>query len=212
MSFIEAIFGKKKTPKELMREYKRSIDRSVRELEREKRNMEMQEKKLIADMKKMAKQNQMDAVKIMARDLVRTRRYQTKFVNMRAQLVALGLRLQTLQSTQEMTNAMRGMTRVMNSMNSQMKLPQMQKIMTEFAKQNEMMDMKEEMMSDMIDDVMSGENDEEEEEGLVSQVLDEIGLSMGERMGETPASHLQTSATKQADDDLQARLENLRNN
>lgn len=77
-----------------MREYKRSIDRTIRELEREKRTMEQQEKKLIADMKRMAKQNQMDAVKIMAKDLVRTRRYQTKFVNMRAQLQAVGLRLQ----------------------------------------------------------------------------------------------------------------------
>lgn len=37
--------------------------------------MEQQEKKLIADMKKMAKDNQMESVKIMARDLVRTRRY-----------------------------------------------------------------------------------------------------------------------------------------
>ena len=211
MTIVEAIFGKKKTPKELMREYKRSIDRTIRELEREKVKMAAQEKKLILDMKKMAKQGQMDAVKIMAKDLVRTRRYQTKFVNMRAQLQAVGLRLQTLQSTQEMTNAMRGMTRVMTLMNNQMKLPQMQKIMMEFAKQNEMLDMKEEMMSDMIDDVMEGDNDEEEEEGLISQVLDEIGLKMGENMGETPDAHLAT-ASKQQDDDLQARLENLRNN
>jgi len=200
-----------------MREYKRSIDRTIRELEREKRTMEQQEKKLIADMKRMAKQNQMDAVKIMAKDLVRTRRYQTKFVNMRAQLQAVGLRLQTLQSTQAMTDAMRGVTRVMKVMNNQMKLPQMQKIMMEFSKQNDMMDMKEEMMSDMIDDAMEGEDDEMEEEGIVNQVLDEIGLGMGERMGDTANSELANSSVNSGgnavhDDELQARLQNLRNN
>ena len=38
----------------------------------------------------------------------------------------------------------------MMSMNRQMKLPQIQKIMQEFEKQSEIMDMKEEMMNDVI--------------------------------------------------------------
>ena len=44
----------------------------------------------------------------------------------------------------------------------QMKLPQIQKIMMEFEKQSEIMDMKEEMMNDAIDDAMGDEDDEEE--------------------------------------------------
>ena len=44
----------------------------------------------------------------------------------------------------------------------QLKLPQIQKIMMEFEKQSEIMDMKEEMMSDAIDDAMGDEDDEEE--------------------------------------------------
>ena len=39
----------------------------MRELDRERAKMEQQEKKIIADIKKMAKQGQMDAVKIMAK-------------------------------------------------------------------------------------------------------------------------------------------------
>lgn len=45
---------------------------------------------------------------------------------------------------------------------SQLKLPQIQKIMMEFEKQSEVMDMKEEMMNDAIDDAMGDEDDEEE--------------------------------------------------
>lgn len=44
----------------------------------------------------------------------------------------------------------------------QMKLPQIQAIMREFEKQSEIMDMKEEMMSDAIDDALGDEEDEEE--------------------------------------------------
>ena len=39
----------------------------MRELDRERAKMEQQEKKIIADIKKMAKQGQMDAVKVMAK-------------------------------------------------------------------------------------------------------------------------------------------------
>jgi charged multivesicular body protein 2A len=48
----------------------------------------------------------------MAKDLVRTRRYVQKFFQMRTQLQAVGLRIQTLRSNQQMAEAMRGATRV----------------------------------------------------------------------------------------------------
>jgi hypothetical protein len=41
-------------------------------------------------------------------------------------------------------------------------LPQIQRILQEFEKQSEIMDMKEEMMNDAIDDAMEDEGDEEE--------------------------------------------------
>lgn len=47
----------------------------------------------------------------------------------------------------------------------QLKLPQIQKIMMEFERQAEIMDMKEEMMNDAIDDAMGDEDDEEERFG-----------------------------------------------
>ena len=43
-----------------------------------------------------------------------------------------------------------------------MNLPQIQSIMMEFEKQSEIMDMKEEMMSDAIDDALGDEEDDEE--------------------------------------------------
>ena len=64
---MEWLFGRKKTPDELLRQNQRALNKAMRELDRERAKMEQQEKKIIADIKKMAKQGQMDAVKIMAK-------------------------------------------------------------------------------------------------------------------------------------------------
>lgn len=44
---------------ELLRENKRMIDKSIREIERERQGLQAQEKKLIVEIKKNAKQGQM---------------------------------------------------------------------------------------------------------------------------------------------------------
>ena len=97
----------------------------------------------------------------MAKDLVRTRRYVQKFYAMRTQLQAVGLRIQTLRSNEQMATAMRGATRAMGAMNRGLNLPAIQRIMTEFEKESSMMDMKEEMMSDAVDEVMEDKKAEE---------------------------------------------------
>ncbi|CAG2062682.1 unnamed protein product, partial [Timema podura] len=209
---LEWLFGKKMTPEELLRKNQRALNKAMRDLDREKSRMEQQEKKIIMDIKKLAKDGQMsekpfikktlrtpkqdssldfpfissplycecdifthsttkDAVKIMAMDLVRTRRYVKKFMLMKANIQAVSLKIQTLRSQNAMAEAMKGVTKAMQSMNRycnvviylrQLNLPQIQKILMEFEKQSEIMDMKEEMMNDAMDDAMEDEGDEEE--------------------------------------------------
>lgn len=183
---MEWLFGKKVTPEEMLRKNQRALNKAVRDLEREKLKMEQQEKKVIADIKKLAKEGQMDAVKIMAKDLVRTRKYVKKFMIMKANIQAVSLKIQTLRSQNAMAQAMKGVTKAMQSMNRQLNLPQIQRILQDFEKQSEIMDMKEEMMNDAIDDAMEGDDDEEETDAVVSQVLDELGLQLNEELGSLP--------------------------
>ncbi|XP_023600463.1 charged multivesicular body protein 2a isoform X2 [Myotis lucifugus] len=106
-----------------------------------------------------------------------------------------------------------------------LKLPQIQKIMMEFERQAEIMDMKEEMMNDAIDDAMGDEEDEEESDAVVSQVLDELGLSLTDELSNLPSTGgslsvaaggkkaeaaASASALVDADADLEERLKNLR--
>lgn len=136
--------------------------------------------------------------------------------------------------------AMKGATGVLGSMNRSMNLPALQRIAMEFEKENDIMDQRQEMMDDAIDDV-TGLEDEAEGEEVVEQVLEEIGVDLKQavsftdlllvhmtliflQMGETP-SGLQSTAVAEArvaqavgggggsdpgDNDLQARLDSLR--
>jgi uncharacterized protein YaaW (UPF0174 family) len=72
----------------------------------------------------------------------------------------------------------------MGQMNRSLNLPQIQRIMNEFEKESSTMDMKEEMMSDAVDDAMEqedeGEGEEAEGDKILKEVLDEIGMNMNE--------------------------------
>lgn len=71
---IEWAFGKRMTPAERLRKHQRALEKTQRELDRERVKLENQEKKLVQDIKKSAKNGQIGACKIQAKDLVRTRR------------------------------------------------------------------------------------------------------------------------------------------
>lgn len=77
-------------------------------------------------------------------------------------------------------------------MSRQMNLPQIQRILQEFERESSMMDMKEEMMGESIDDAMEddvGETEEEEGDRILDEVLAEIGVSVGQQV-RSPLSFL----------------------
>jgi charged multivesicular body protein 2A len=78
-----------------------------------------------------------------------------------------------------MMQSMKGATALLGSMNRQMNLPALQRIAMEFEKENEIMDERQEMMDDAIDEA-TGIEDEEESEDIVKEVLDEIGVDLGQ--------------------------------
>lgn len=100
--------------------------------------------------------------------------------------------------------SMKGATMLLGSMNRQMNLPALQRIAMEFERENEVMDERQEMMDDAIDEATGMEGEEEEGEDIVKEVLDEIGVDLGSAVCpsvETPswalcADQLRTSLVK----------------
>lgn len=151
MQAFDWIFGRSKTPQERLRIHQRALEKSQRELERERVKLEAQEKRLVADIKKSAKAGQVSAAKIKARDLVRTRKHIQKFYQMRTQLQAVSLRIQTVRSNEQMMQSMKGATRLLSGMNKSMNMPVLSRIAADFERENEIMDQRGEMMDEAID-------------------------------------------------------------
>ena len=190
--------------------------------------MQREEKKLQIEIKQLAKKGQIPAAKIMAKDLVRTRNAISKFYQMKAQLQAVSIRIQTMSSTAQMADAMKGAAKAMYRMNKQVNVPAMQRIMMQFEKEGDMMEMKQELMDDTIDGVMAQDGDDEQEEEVINQVLDEIGINLAADLVDAPQkqhSNIPAQPVPQQaavsggggggsggmdDDDLTARLNNLR--
>ncbi len=120
----------------------------------------------------------------MAKDLVRTRRSITKFYGMKTQLQAISLRIQTVRSNDAMATSMRGATRLLSGMNKSMNLPALQKIAMDFERENDIMDQRQELMDDALDETFE-QDDEEESDDIVNQVFDEIGIDLNQRVSVT---------------------------
>ena len=221
---FEWAFGKKLTPQERLRKNQRALEKTQRELARETTKLQAQEKKLMLEIKKSAKQGQIASAKIQAKDLIRTKGYIVKFNQMKAQLQAILLRIQSGRSNAQMASLMKDATRLVLGMNRLMNLPQLSRIAQEFAKENDLMDQKQEFMDDAIDDAMAldedGLDEDEQADEVLTKVLDEIGVDLNTSLKDTP-NHISAQENPSGrvaeavgggfdEDDLQARLDSLK--
>ena len=109
---------------------------------------------------------------------------------MRSHLQGCALKLQTVKSHQAMAEAMQTTGKAMAKMNKAVNVSTISKMMVEFEKENAKAEMMQEVMGDAIDDAMEGEDAEEEEDRIVGQLLDEIGITFGEELPEAAGMRL----------------------
>jgi regulator of replication initiation timing len=69
-----------------------------------------------------------------------------------------------------MAGAMKGVTKALISMNKKMDLPGLQKVMSDFMRENEKSEITQEALADALDDAMEEEGSSEQEENIVNQV------------------------------------------
>ncbi len=179
---MNKLFGKPEQPtmRQTIRDNKRELDKEGRGMDRERQNLQMQEKKIQADIKQALKRGDEQTARMLAKQIVGLRKQQTRLMGMKGNMQSLGHKQTAMGATVTMTNAMKTSANVMGKMNKQMDAQEVMKVMGEFSKQNEMMGMKEEMMDDTIDSIFDDDADEADE--AVDQIYDELGLQFGNEM------------------------------
>jgi len=220
------LFAKKKTPKEKAMEAKRAARREVRsnqrDLDREMRELDRQEKTMITELKQRAKKvsGNDSSLKVMAKQLVQLRQQRDKLVTAKSQLGAMGMHATTMAAQVAAVSAVGSVTGALKTANAQMNTTETMKIMAEFTRENERMQVKEEMMDDVLTDAFDQEGMDEEAEEVTNQVLAELGVEMDSKFvglnapaakpqGEETLSTAEQQALEDLIPDLKKRLNAL---
>lgn len=192
------------------------LQSNQRDLEREIREIDRQEKQLILELKQRAKQtsNANDTtLKTLAKQLVQVREQRSKLQSTKAQVGAMGMHATVAASQMAAVAAIGSVTEGMKTANQVMDLKKTTGIMAQFQKETETMQVKEEMMDDVLADVFDTEGMEEEADQLTAQVLAELGVELDAQMVglNAPAKKLteEEEALNDVLPDLKARLNAL---
>lgn len=191
------------------------MDREIRELDR-------QEKQVTMELKQRAKMasNSSDAtLKTLAKQLVQIRQQRAKLQGAKAQLGAMGMHATVTASQVAAATAIGSVADTMKVANQAMDVKATTKIMAGFQRENERMEVKAEMMDDMLASAFDGDEIEEEADQVTNQVLAELGVELdGQLVGldapsKKPEGEQMTAEEQEALDDvlpdLKARLNAL---
>lgn len=166
-----------------MKAQDRELRRTNRGLDRDRGQLEKEEKKIEMEIRKAAKQGNKQACAVLAKQLLQLRRQKTRMYAASSQITSVGIQAKTMNANMKMAKAMGTTTKTMTAMNKQMDPQKMAKTMQEFERENMKMGMSEELINDTLDEAMGESGDEEEQDSIISQVLDEIGIDMSSKLG-----------------------------
>lgn len=199
---------------EQLRENDRALRRVDRDVGRDRLQLEREEKKLEMEIKKAAKAGQKDVCTILAKQLIQTRKQKQRTFVASSQIQAAGFQAKAMGANVKIAEAMGETSKTMGNMNKIMDPAKMSKDMQAFAMANERMNMTEETMNDALDDILADSDDEAEQDLVVNQVLDEIGIEISGKMMKAPSAHSGTigesTANKKQDQDIEAMLAQLK--
>ena len=172
--FMEKLGLKKRSdPLEDMKKWKRDLKKEGRQMEREIRNIETAEKKSMAECQKLAQQGRVDACKIIAKEIVRTRAAKDRMLIARTQISSISMQLQTQAAMVKAAGCMKRSAEVMKVMNQLIKLPELQKTMLTMSREMERAGLIEEMVSSTMDE-LDGDDVEDETALEIDKVVAEL--------------------------------------
>ncbi|RUS71765.1 hypothetical protein EGW08_020469 [Elysia chlorotica] len=207
-------FSKKPTVQEQLRANDRVLRKQTRDIDRDRNALEREEKKIEMEIKKAAKQGNKQAATILAKQLVALRKQKTKSYAMNSKISSIGNQQKLMHSNMKMASAMGTTTKTMTQMNKVMDPQKTAAMMREFQKESAKMDMTEEMIDDTLEDVLAESGDEEEQDAIVNQVLDEIGIEISGKLADAPSAHRgklgESSRAVAADDEIERQLAALK--
>ncbi|PWN21927.1 hypothetical protein BCV69DRAFT_257990 [Microstroma glucosiphilum] len=165
------------TKEERVKQVQSQLRSEQRQLDREMRNIDASVIKAKAEVKRLAKKNDLKSAKILAREVVRSNAQRNRLATSKARLNSIGLQLNHQMAMYKVTGAMGKSAEIMKMSNQLVKLPEMSAAMRQMSAEMVKAGIMEEMMEDTLDSGVLGEDEEELEEeaqGQVDKILFEL--------------------------------------
>lgn len=121
-------------------------------------------------------------LKALAKQLVQVRQQRSKLHTAKAQVGAMGMSATVAASQMNAVLAVGAVTTSMKVANQHMDVKKTTKIMADFQRENERMQLREDMMDDALHDAFDTEGVEEEADQVTQQVLAELGVELDSQM------------------------------
>ncbi|KAI9339635.1 Snf7-domain-containing protein [Obelidium mucronatum] len=201
------------TPEEQVKKWKQSIRSQERELDKQLRGIDTAEAKVRRDIKAAAKRNDAGACRLLAKEIVRSRKAKDRLHTSKAQLNSLTMQLQQQLAVAKIAGALKQSTDVMKLVNNLIKMPEIHNTMQEMGKEMMKAGIISEMMDDAID-TLDEEGIEEEADKEVDAILFSLTDGLLGQAGPVGAplekAKVSQPAEAEEEDDMEQRLAALR--
>lgn len=213
---MEAVFGTKKTPEQMTKEWVRELKHQQRQIERSIRKSEQEVQKLKMEMKKEVKNamgdpKRMQAIKVIARSIVQANKQIAHFYGIRGQINTAVMRIKEQTANNKMVKTMHSSAQITTMMGKLIKLPELQKTAQKMTAEMQ----KAGLVSEMVDETFDQLDDPDIEE-IVDAEIDKVVLEVTNlhlnQIGDIKNKNLNKSQeleSKTEDVDLAQRLKEL---
>ena len=155
---------------------KRQIERTKRALNRKKNKLERHKKKMESEIKKLILNNQYLGAKMLAKEIVRINNQIKKITEFSFQLNTISFKISTFSSLNILNGVIEQVNNSINIINSKLDLGKLSNLSKTIFKENMNLNIKEDMINDILDNINEGNSDNEEEEKIYNNVLREVGF------------------------------------
>jgi len=183
---------------------------AVKELERNSKKCEKEEKAEKLKCKKAIAKNNMEVARIHAENAIRQKNQSLNYLRMGARVDAVVSRVQTALTTRKVTTSMSGVVRAMDAAMKSLNLEQISALMDKFEKQFEDLDVQSSYMENTMSQTTTTSVPQNDVEHLMQAVADEAGIELKMDMPNEETASIASTQVSQEQDELTARLARLR--
>lgn len=185
---------------------------AVKDLERNSKKCEKEEKLEKAKAKKAIQKGNMDVARIHAENAIRQKNQAVNYLRMSARVDAVASRVQSALTTRKVTGSMAGVVKAMDAAMKGMNLEKISSLMEKFESQFEDLDVQSSVMEGTMSDTVTTSVPQGDVDNLLQQVADEAGLELNMELPSGVQSSTIGASTQvsQEQDELTQRLARLR--